>query len=304
MSRARPGVKVIIVADGEVDLVALRTVACPEDGPAPLVIGADGGALRAEAADVVPDLVIGDGDSVSAEELDRLRDLGAAIRLVAAAKDESDTELCVREALLHKADCACAEVGERKDGEWVKVGGMLTGIRKFRTRAGGQIMRATLDDLEGQVELLVFEKTMIACQDKLHDDAIVIVRGTVDHGDNQLCVKVSDLDLYDPTDTEIVKAREAALKAVEPPPPLKLRLDAGKLPAGVIDDLKQVFADHPGESEVLLDIVTGNGQRRLKLGEGFRVAARNASLKAELDRLLGPTAAPPPASPAPVSAAA
>jgi len=104
MSRARPGVKVIIVADGEVDLVALRTVACPEDGPAPLVIGADGGALRAEAADVVPDLVIGDGDSVSAEDLDRLRDLGAAIRLVAAAKDESDTELCVREALLREAE--------------------------------------------------------------------------------------------------------------------------------------------------------------------------------------------------------
>ena len=32
----------------------------------------------------------------------------------------------VREALLAKADCSCAEVMDRKDGEWVKVGGMIT----------------------------------------------------------------------------------------------------------------------------------------------------------------------------------
>jgi DNA polymerase-3 subunit alpha len=211
----------------------------------------------------------------------------------------------IREALLHKADCSAAGVIEKKDGEWVKVGGMLTGIRKFRTRSGGQIMRATLDDLEGQVELLIFEKVMIAREKELQADSIVLVRGTVDHGDNQLCLKVADLEIYDPSDAEIVKAREAALKAAEPPPPLKLRLNAGQLPAGVIDDLKQVFADYPGESEVVLDIVTGQGQRRLKLGQDFRVAARNASLKAELDRLLGPTSAPPPpATAAPVSAAA
>ena len=41
------------------------------------------------------------------------------------------------------------------------------------------------------------------------------------------------------------------------------------------------------------------GARRLKLGEEYRVAARNAALKAELDRLLGP----PPESPPAVAAA-
>lgn len=127
--------KVIIVADGEVDLAALRTAACLEGGTGPLVIGADGGALRAEAADVVPDLVIGDGDSVSVEDLDRLRSLGTAIRLVAAAKDESDTELCVREALF-------------RDAEQIVIFGALGGPRPEHALAN--IALLALPDLEGR----------------------------------------------------------------------------------------------------------------------------------------------------------
>ena len=42
----------------------------------------------------------------------------------------------VREALRVKADCSIAEVAERKDGEWVKVGGMITEAKKIRTRSG------------------------------------------------------------------------------------------------------------------------------------------------------------------------
>jgi DNA polymerase III subunit alpha len=131
----------------------------------------------------------------------------------------------------------------------------------------------------------------------LADDQIVLVRGTVDHDDRGSCVKVADVEAYDPSETEIEQAREAALKAAEPPPPLRLRLDAGALPANVLEDLKRLLADYPGESDVVLDLHTASGARRLKLGEGYRVAARNAALQAELKRLLpaGPEAAPVPA---------
>ena len=71
-----------------------------------------------------------------------------------------------------------------------------------------------------------------------------------------------------------------------------LSLDAGSLPATMIEDLKRLFEDYPGESEVVLDIHTATGPRRLKLGGDFRVAARNAALMAELSRLLGPASPP------------
>ena len=40
---------------------------------------------------------------------------------------------------------------------------------------------------------------------------------------------------------------------------------------------------------------TATGLRRLKFGSGYKVAGRNAGLKAELDRLLGRAPAPDPA---------
>src|SRR5918998_5108964 len=44
----------------------------------------------------------------------------------------------VREALKVKADCSCAQVAEQRDGDWVRIGGMITEAKKIRTRAGSQ----------------------------------------------------------------------------------------------------------------------------------------------------------------------
>jgi DNA polymerase-3 subunit alpha len=196
----------------------------------------------------------------------------------------------VREALLAKADCTCAEVMGRKDQEWIKVGGMITASKKIRSRAGKLLMFATVDDLEGSVELMVFEKTLEAAEAALQPDEIVLVKGVVDHKEGGTCVIVREVQRFDPSDAEIEKARDQAVKAAEPPRPLCLTLE-GRLPASVLEDLKRIIEDFPGESPLELRI----GPRVVRLGDGYRVAARNASLKAELDRLLSTAAAPVPA---------
>ncbi len=92
--------RVVIVADGDVDARALRRAAAAEgDERRPIVLAADGGALKAEAAGLRVDLVLGDGDSLEEADQERLRAAGTEVRLVAPEKDLSDTELCLREAL-------------------------------------------------------------------------------------------------------------------------------------------------------------------------------------------------------------
>ena len=197
----------------------------------------------------------------------------------------------VRDALRVKGDTTCPEVPDRRDGEWVKVGGMISAVKKIKTRSGSTVMFATLDDLDAQVELLLFEKVIVANEDILNLDQIVMVRGTVDKGENgKVCVKVADVSAFNPSDAEVAKAKDqaAALAAARAPRPLCLRVDAGRLPATVIDELKRVFEDFPGESEVVLEVHTRTGLRRLRFGDDFKVAGRNAALKAELDRVLGP----------------
>jgi DNA polymerase-3 subunit alpha len=202
----------------------------------------------------------------------------------------------VREALRVKADTLCTEIAERRDGEWIKVGGMISASKKIKARSGATLMFATLDDLDGQVELLVFEKVILASEPALQPDQIVLVRGTVDHGENgKVCVKVAEVTPFDPSESEIGRARDqaAALAAARAPRPLHLRVDAGRLAASVIEELKRIFEDFPGESEVVLEVHTRTGPRKLRFGDEFKVAGRNAALKAELDRVLGEAVLPP-----------
>lgn len=95
--------KVLIVADGDVPTRAALTALLGTDAPA-LVIAADGGALKALELGFVPHVVIGDADSLATADLDRLRGLGAEVIVHPTDKDESDTELCLREAVACGAD--------------------------------------------------------------------------------------------------------------------------------------------------------------------------------------------------------
>ena len=56
----------------------------------------------------------------------------------------------------------------------------------------------------------------------------------------------------------------------------------------MVDDLRELFERYPGETEFVLEMHTRTGLRRLKFGDGYRVQARDAGLRAELDALLGP----------------
>jgi DNA polymerase-3 subunit alpha len=198
----------------------------------------------------------------------------------------------VREALTMKSDCSTAEVMNRRNDEWIKVGGMITESKKIRTRSGSTMMFATLSDLEGSVEIVVFEKALNAAEGVIADDAIVIVRGKVDHKEaGKVCVIVQDVDKFDPSDAEIERAKAHVAKvAATRPSAFKRRVDAAQLPATVIDDLRELFERYPGDMEFVLIMQTRTGERRLKFGDAYKVKAGDAGFKAELNGLLPPAA--------------
>ena len=201
----------------------------------------------------------------------------------------------VREVLRTKVDCACSDLGGRRNGDWVKIGGMVSAAKKIRTRSGSVMMFATIDDLEGNVEVRVFEKALTAAEGALAEDNIVLVRGRVDHMDGgKICVIVSEATLFEPSEKEIEQAKvRAATQAERVAVPLKLPIDATRLPATVIEDLKRLFAEHPGETEVVLEVATSGGPRRLKLGSGFTVT-RSTRLLSEFEHLVASRQLPTP----------
>ena len=193
----------------------------------------------------------------------------------------------VRAAMREKVDCSLAELSGRRDGDWVTVGGMITETKRIRTKKGDPMMFATLDDLETSLEMIVFGKPLLACEEALAPDSIVLVRGRVDHKDREkTCLIVQQADRFEPTPEEVAEAQEREAVPPSAPEVLRLRLDASALPASVLGELRELLTGFPGESEVVIELCTSIGERRLKLGTRFRVE-RNASLHAELDLLLG-----------------
>jgi DNA polymerase III subunit alpha len=193
----------------------------------------------------------------------------------------------VRAALNARVDCSLAELAGRRDGDWVTVGGMITQAKRIRTKKGDPMAFATLDDLEDSVEILVFGKALASGEDALAPDSVVLVRGKVDHKDrDKTCLVAQQIECFDPTPDEVRLAEQEEAKQAAKPNLLRLRLLASALPEGVLGDLRELFAGFPGESEVLIELSTTTGERRLKLGSDFRVS-RSAALNAELEELLG-----------------
>jgi DNA polymerase-3 subunit alpha len=201
----------------------------------------------------------------------------------------------VREALLATVDRPLSELPQVKDGEWITVGGIITAARKLKTRTGNMMMFATLDDLEGSIELIFFGDQLAEYEHIAQIDKIVTVRGRVGNDDRGLTIKVQACELFEPTQQEVDIARAQAVQVAKGPESLTIVLDASRVPPSIIDELKHVFGNHIGEADVVLAINTSAGARTLKLGSDFRVDP-TPSLRAELARILGPEAlaAPPP----------
>jgi len=187
----------------------------------------------------------------------------------------------VRHALRAKVDCSLADLAAKKDGEWVTAGGMIAECKRIRTKKGDPMMFATLDDLEGQVELLVFNSAYAANADKIDVDKIVIVRGRVDHkeaGETKLVAQ--EVEPFDPSEEEVLRATEAAVtEAIVRR--LTLHVSPG-VPDTFLEELKEVVGHHPGEQELLLAV----GARKLVLGPEFKVSGSTAC-QSELSALHG-----------------
>jgi len=198
----------------------------------------------------------------------------------------------LKDALRTRADCSLSSLAERRDKDLVTVGGIITETKKIRTRNGDHMMFATLDDLAGSVELLVFGKALGEHEAVLVADEIVLVKGRVDHKDaDSTCLIVQSVQRFAPSQEEIeragARARAAAAAAEAQARPVHLRVSASAL-RGAIENLKQAIEDFPGAAEVLIEVEMDSGPlRRLRLGEAYRVA-HTPTLLAELESVLAP----------------
>jgi DNA polymerase-3 subunit alpha len=89
------------------------------------------------------------------------------------------------------------DLAEESDQAKVTLGGIIQSTRRVITRAGSTMLVATLEDLQGSVEVVVFPKVFAETGNAWADDAVVLITGRVDRRDDAaqlLCETVTAWD--------------------------------------------------------------------------------------------------------------
>ncbi len=162
---------------------------------------------------------------------------------------------------------------DRADGQPVTVGGILSGVQRKVTRQGSTWAAATIEDLEGAMEVLFFPATYAQCMSLVIDDAVVLVKGRLDRRE-----EVPKLVAMEVTAPDITPAEQG---------PFVVALLEGRCVPPVVERLKEVLSSHPGPTEVHLRLITGDRAKVLRLDDKLRVR-RSPALLADLKQLLGP----------------
>jgi len=156
------------------------------------------------------------------------------------------------------------------DGASVTVGGLVSAINRRFTRNGDQMVYFRLEDLVGSVEVVAFPRTVNEFGPLIREDAILVVKGRLDHrGDD---VKVMAHGIDEPQ--------------LDPDGTVTLEIPARLLSPERVQQLKDVLVNHPGSAPVYLHMTTDTGHKVLKLGDDHRVEPRS-DLYAELRELFG-----------------
>jgi DNA polymerase-3 subunit alpha len=181
----------------------------------------------------------------------------------------------IRDQLRRRTDCTLAELERRREGETVLVGGIVAAQRTTMTKKGEPMAFVQLEDLTGSVEVVVFNSTYAHARELLVSDAVLVVKGRVDHKQQG--------------ETKLVALEVTPFEAVPVRREVRLKVDARSAPAGVIRELAGVVREFPGEAPVYVDLVTSVGQKLLELGPEYRVDPK-PDFFAEVKHLLGEAA--------------
>jgi DNA polymerase-3 subunit alpha len=183
----------------------------------------------------------------------------------------------VEHVLSQACDCSIAQLladESRPDGSSVTIAGMISGLQRKMTKNGNPWAIATIEDLEGSIEVMFFPQTYQTVSTVLAEDLIVTVRGRLNRRDDVPSLYASELTVPDVSEG--------------PRGPVVIAMPLVRCTPPVAERLKDVLATHPGVTEVHLRLTQSGKATLMRLDDRLRVTASPA-LFGDLKALLGPS---------------
>jgi len=195
------------------------------------------------------------------------------------------------------SDTQAVEVTSALQDTEVRVAGLVREVRRVVTRKGQIMAYATLEDLTGTVDVVLFPRVFEQTRLLFEPDKVVVVQGKVDARAGSTRATGASASPVEPEiEVEVETASVVADMAwlwddPECVPVSRRQLVHVRIPssdAGLAERLEAVLARHPGGDEVVLHVVVGSREVIVN-ADRYHVLAGPA-LVAEIDDLVGQAA--------------
>jgi DNA polymerase-3 subunit alpha len=205
----------------------------------------------------------------------------------------------ISKELAERSDTQAVEVTSALQDTEVRVAGLVREARRVVTRKGQIMAYATLEDLTGTVDVVLFPRIFEQVRLLFEPDKVVVVQGKVDAraGSTRATGSASSAPPLDPeieAEVEVASVVADAAWLWDDPACLPvarhqlLHVRLGGGDTGLAERLEAVLAKHPGSDEVVLHVVVG-AREVVVHADRYHVLAGPA-LSAEIDELVGAAA--------------
>lgn len=135
-----------------------------------------------------------------------------------------------------------------ENGSQVTIIGMISSVRRRITKTDKHMAFVTLEDLDGDIDLLVFAEVLDRCSDKLIEGNIVWVKGVISNLQSEQenpCIRAGEILLID-------ELKERTIKSVH------VQLDSSLVETSLLTSLRDVCISNKGNCPLFLHVRTSN----------------------------------------------
>ncbi len=167
-----------------------------------------------------------------------------------------------------------ASLAQLETGREVTICGVVSTFKEITTRKGERMAFATLEDLKGVIEVILFPDIFISSLSYLKGDAPILVKGVLDMGEESFKIKANEV-------IPLSKIKEKSFSRIH------IRLTTPGLTKELLEKLKSILLRKKGQCRVFLHIVIPNrSETVISLPEQINVAPSDEMTR-EVEEVFG-----------------
>jgi DNA polymerase-3 subunit alpha len=169
-----------------------------------------------------------------------------------------------QEEIKELTDQDTSTLSKLKNGEEVKVCGLVSSLKEIVTKKGDRMAFLNLEDMKGFVEVILFPEIFKASLPSLRGGDPLLVRGTLDLSEDHTKIKALEIR---PLPEGLASSNKT----------LHLKIPLASLTKSQLEELKEVLLMNRGSFKVFLHLIDGGeGETIIALSDRYRVDPSSA----------------------------